>query len=156
YLPEHLWDKIKACYHACRAHMDQVAPEEYGPQKIDPLLLRFDAIQGQAQDLLRGYLEADMGLRKDDPVLKFCNIISEFSEASIQTGEEFIFTRTPEPEGAKLKVTCCDASKKLAERHADFANIVAFSATLKPFNFHLQTLGFDAEATYTAEFQSPF
>jgi len=156
YLPEPLWDKIKACYHACAAHMDNLAPEESGPQKIDPLQLRFESIEAQAQDLLRGYLEADIGLRKDDPVLKFCNLISEFTAASLQSGDEFIFTRTPEPAGAKLKVTCCDSSKKLTERHADFANIVAFSATLKPFQFHLRTLGFDEHATYTAEYHSPF
>ena len=80
----------------------------------------------------------------------------EFASACVQVGDEFIFTRTPEPNGALLRVTCCDASKKLTERYEEFANVVAFSATLKPFPFHLQTLGMDPLTTFTAEFKSPF
>lgn len=156
FLPEELWQRIKSCYHAGRAQMENLAAGSRGPRRIEPTAIDFTAIQAEAQALLRGYLESDLKLRPQDPVLKFCNLIGDFDEASRQSGEEFIFTVTPEPEGAKLKVTCCDASRKLAERHAQFANVVAFSATLKPFDFHLKTLGFDPESTYTAEYQSPF
>jgi DNA excision repair protein ERCC-2 len=34
--------------------------------------------------------------------------------------------------------------------------VVAFSATLKPFDFHLRTLGLNPETTFTEEFKSPF
>lgn len=156
YLPEPLWDKCKSLYKSCESVMTTLAGENTAPAKLDVSELDLSFLEGQAQDLLRGYLDSDLGLRPNDPVLKLCNVISEFSAASLNSGEEFLFTITPSGIHSKLRITCCDASKHLSERYEEFANVVAFSATVKPFDFHLKTLGMDPETTLTEEFHSPF
>jgi DNA excision repair protein ERCC-2 len=55
-----------------------------------------------------------------------------------------------------LKILCADASWHLRERVRLLASMVAFSATLKPFDFHASLCGFSAELTPRCEFPSPF
>ncbi len=156
YLPEPLWDKIKALRNACAGTVRALAGENTRPAKLEMSELDLSYLEAQAQELLRGYLESDLGLKTGDPVLKFCNLISDFVSAAQSTGPEFLLTVTPLGEQSRLRITCCDASKHLAERYEEFANVVAFSATVKPFDFHLKTLGLDPQSASTAEFHSPF
>jgi DNA excision repair protein ERCC-2 len=153
YLPEPLWQKISRIFKMTKELFHQLAGElTTRPGKVEHVA--FDGIEGAAQDLLRGYLESGQGLRNQDPVLQFCNQISNFTEANAQMGDEFVRTLTPAT--GTLKITCFDASKQLNERYKEFANVVAFSATLRPFDFHLRTMGFDPVKAVTSEFQSPF
>jgi DNA excision repair protein ERCC-2 len=87
---------------------------------------------------------------------------SEFQQAMEFEGEEFFTTFTPGRHGGAaktggiLKITCCDASKWLTERYKEFSHVVAFSATLKPFDYYLKLLGLKSQDTEAAEFTSPF
>jgi DNA excision repair protein ERCC-2 len=155
FLPEPLWDKIRYIYNLCSEMFDELAAAlPRGPGKIEEHQLRLNAIEALGQELLRGYLDSGEGLRTNDPVLRFCNLISDFGAANIQIGDEFV--RTFNPQTRAVKITCFDSSKQLTERYKEFANVVAFSATLKPFDFHLRTLGMEAAHTATEEFHSPF
>src|SRR5256886_5241478 len=51
-----------------------------------------------------------------------------------------------------FKILCKDASRFLHERLQGFHSVVAMSATLTPFAFYQDVLGFPAERTFTAEF----
>ncbi|NJM10169.1 MAG: ATP-dependent DNA helicase [Bdellovibrionaceae bacterium] len=108
----------------------------------------------RSQELLAAYLSSGIELQKQDPVLAFCNAIANFAQSLANKGEEFFCTYTPE--GPSLKITCCDASSSLRESYAQFANTVAFSATIKPFDYYAKILGVDGEDLTTAEFLSPF
>lgn len=156
FLPDPLWTKLKALHTAVEDLLQRLSNGHTRPTRLRMSEPDLSFLEAQAQDLLRGYLESDLGLKAGDPVLKFCNLISDFAQASLQQGPEFLLTITPAGSRTRLRITCCDAAQHLAERYKEFANVVAFSATVKPFDFHLKTLGLDPSTTATAEFTSPF
>src|SRR5207247_9006207 len=71
-------------------------------------------------------------------------------------GDEFAHIYQHSPDNAIFKVLCKDASRFLHERLQGFHSVVAMSATLTPFAFYQDVLGFPTERTFTAEFPSPF
>ena len=121
------------------------------------------------QDLrLRGflsrYLESDAEILAKDPVLKLCFSWSSFAEtlemienSTEETKSRFFTTyRSYGADEVKLQVICCDASEFLKPRYEDYHNTVAFSATLKPFDFYSKLTGLQGESLKTVEFASPF
>ncbi len=111
---------------------------------------------GRAQELLARYLESSAQLQPNDAILTLCNLWSEFAQSYAGLGEEFFISFTPSPRGGVLKITCCDASEWLNEGYAKFANVTAFSATVKPFDYYSRLLGFHHRVSKHAEFTSPF
>lgn len=71
-------------------------------------------------------------------------------------GDEFAYVYHYTPGDSQFKVLCKDASRFLRERLQGFHSVVAMSATLTPFAFYQDVLGFPPERTLTAEFPSPF
>ena len=71
-------------------------------------------------------------------------------------GDEFSYIYQHSPDDALFKVLCKDASRFLHERLQGFHSVIAMSATLTPFDFYQDVLGFPADRTFTAEFPSPF
>jgi DNA excision repair protein ERCC-2 len=71
-------------------------------------------------------------------------------------GDEFAYIYSHTPDDSLFKVVCKDASRFLRERLQGFHSVVAMSATLTPFAFYQDVLGFPPERTLTAEFPSPF
>src|SRR5262249_37371743 len=71
-------------------------------------------------------------------------------------GDEFSYIYQHAPDESVFKILCKDASRFLHERLQGFHSVVAMSATLTPFAFSQDVLGFPAERTFTAEFPSPF
>lgn len=94
-----------------------------------------------------------------DPIAALVNYLSDFVDALAFEGDEFfhLYTRTRGKDGADevLKVVCCDASSKLKLAHKEFAHVVGFSATIKPFQYFLQLCGFEEDAS-CKEYLSPF
>ena len=68
-------------------------------------------------------------------------------------GEPHVITWIPP---GRLQITCADASEHLAARMAGLAGTVLFSATLKPFQYHLRLVGLEEREADTAEVPSPF
>ncbi|HXH75885.1 MAG TPA: ATP-dependent DNA helicase [Bacteriovoracaceae bacterium] len=62
----------------------------------------------------------------------------------------------PEVFGGTLKITCCDASELIREKYESYAHVVAFSATVKPFDFYSKLSGLNDEKLKVAEFFSPY
>ena len=126
------------------------------PVQIELDQERFGIFGARVSEFLARYLESPAHLQPGDMVLKFCNLWSNFIGALENVTEEFFCTFTPTPAGGMLKITCCDASEWLNEGYSAFTNVVAFSATVKPFDYYTKLLGLRHRALETAEFYSPF
>jgi DNA excision repair protein ERCC-2 len=127
-----------------QAHVVRMQPEDIGE------------LSSCAQELLSRYLASNHALRNQDPVVKIHQMVTQFAQALLVNGEEFFVSFTPQGDGGMLKYTCCDAANFLSETYDHFANVVAFSATLKPFEFYAKLMGLKSEKLVTAEFSSPF
>ncbi|WP_413576383.1 ATP-dependent DNA helicase [Bdellovibrio sp. HCB290] len=125
--------------------------------------INFDPVfelESRLREFLSEYLEADVEVQTQDGVLRLVNTWTEFAQALELQGPEFFQTyqknRIYGETNETLKVTCCDASAHLNEIYKSFKNVVAFSATLKPFAYSMKLLGFDEQSTKCLEFVSPF
>lgn len=129
---------------------------EGGPRKITIDPEPFAALEKKIRDFTLRYLESDVEIQPQDPVLRLSNIWSDFMAALEFTGPAFFQTYQRNYLGEMLKVTCCDASEHLKKVYKEFQNVVAFSATLKPFDYYQTLMGLTQPHTKTVEFTSPF
>ncbi|MGE5087088.1 MAG: ATP-dependent DNA helicase [Bacillota bacterium] len=117
-------------------------------------------LEKKVREFLAEYLEADIEVQPQDGVLRLANLWSDFAQAMELEGPEFFRTYQKNKiygeDNEILKVTCCDASAHLHEVYKSFKNVVAFSATLKPFSYSMKLLGFEDTSTECLEFISPF
>ena len=120
---------------------------------VPPDLLIFEE---KLRDLLSDYLESNLLIEQNDPILRLCNHWFNFTAALQFEGDAFFVTVNRTKTDTTLKITCCDASKQLKSAHDCFMNVVAFSATMKPFEYYAKLSGFDDTTTKTMEFSSPF
>lgn len=134
--------------------------EHSKPSKIDPPVDLFLEQDARLRAFLARYLDSDTEIRAGDVVMRLCFYWSEFTEALEFTGEpdhrEFFTTFHHHPTGGIVKITCCDASAMLRGRYEEYGQVVAFSATLKPFDYYARLSGLDPGSIQTAEFHSPF
>lgn len=131
--------------------------------EIEPPVESFMMQDVEVRQFLSAYLAADVEIPARDPVLRLAFDWSEFTgalEYVLRGNEEegaprrFFTTFTPNP--GTVKITCCDASAFLRESYKDYAQVAAFSATLKPFEYYAKLSGLEGEGLRTAEFVSPF
>jgi len=130
-----------------------------GPGRVDPPVAPFQAQEGRIAPLLARYLESSLEIGARDPLLGLARAWSEFS-ATLELvrsaqHQEFVTTWHP-AQGGTLRITCCDASRLLADSYAGYQQVVGFSATLKPFDYYARLSGLDPERVTTEEFGSPF
>lgn len=131
-------------------------------QVIDPPFEIFMNQDVELKSFLSTYLTSDVEIQARDVVMRLAFYWSEFTGAlefvradrAQDEAPRFFTTFTPNP--ATVKITCCDASPMLRENYKDYAQVVAFSATLKPFEFYSQLSGMKSEKLRTEEFVSPF
>ncbi|MFX0015417.1 MAG: ATP-dependent DNA helicase [Promethearchaeota archaeon] len=92
----------------------------------------------------------------DDPVLNFFYHFRDFVDTAVlaQGAEEFSILYYSH-EG-KIKILCKDASPFLQQRLKFFKSAIAISATLTPFPFYRDLLGFPVDKTVYERFPSPF
>ena len=130
------------------------------PLRIEPPAGLFLEQDARLRAFLSRYLESNVELGHRDVILRLCFYWAEFSERLEQVldpgREEFFTTFHPHTTGGTVRITCCDASAMLKDIYAEYQQVVAFSATLKPFEFYARLSGLDLETTRTAEFISPF
>lgn len=116
----------------------------------------FAELDKDIRDMAMQYLDSDTEILPQDPILRLMNMWSEFVNSLTLSGEEFFQTYQRNNFVEMLKITCCDASEHLKLAYKEFKNVVAFSATLKPFGYYQELLGFANEHTKQVEFPSPF
>lgn len=116
----------------------------------------FAELDKDIRDMTMQYLDSDVEILPQDPVLRLMNLWSDFVNSLTLSGEEFFQTYQRNNFSEMLKITCCDASEHLKLAYKEFKNVVAFSATLKPFSYYQELLGFADNKTKQVEFTSPF
>ena len=127
------------------------------PVTIRPPVREFVEQDEHLRSFLSTYLKSDVDIQPRDPVLRLSFYWSEFTDALefiVSGREEFFTTFNPNP--ATVTITCCDAAEMLKESYNNYEQVVAFSATLKPFEFYSQLAGLRKKELKTAEFISPF
>lgn len=124
---------------------------------LDPAA--FNDLDGRLRTFLTQYLESDVEILPRDPIMAMSFMLTSFAEllGEIHSEErsEF-FASYQHSHGGSLKLTCCDASQMLRPIYQRFEHTVAFSATLKPFDYYAALTGLSGDTLVTAEFSSPF
>lgn len=102
------------------------------------------------------YLESLTFPPAADPVLELHRTIDTFTSALDNAGADEFVSLYQSTAGGTIKLVCCDASEMLRESYRTVRSVVAFSATLKPFDYYADLMGFDTEKIGIKEFCSPF
>ena len=96
----------------------------------------------------------------DDPVMDVFLALTRFHRVLSLGGDEFVhLARRDRVEGESIKVFCRDASRFTGEVLKATSGVVAMSATLEPFEFYRDLLGFDPrphDRTRSPPLLSPF
>ncbi len=124
---------------------------------VAPKLNRFLSLDQELKAFLSSYLASDAEIHAGNPVMNLYFYWSSFVAAleyALGDPEKFFTLFSPHPPA--LRITCCDASDALNESYSEYAQRVAFSATLKPFEFYSRLMGLEPKKLKTAEFASPF
>ncbi len=93
----------------------------------------------------------------DDPVLDVFFALTKFHRVLSLAGDEFVYiAKRNGPDGDELRIFCRDASRFVGEILDGSASAIAMSATLEPFDFYRDLLGFDAHRTDELHVRSPY
>lgn len=131
--------------------------DNLSPVFVTPSLKAFQHQLEKINTLLSEYFELDLNITRGDPILSLYQYWLNFTKAleiiqEPEVKEAFFVWADGHQQG--LKITCCEASFFLKDIYKQFKQVVAFSATLKPFAYYSQMLGLANPET--REFLSPF
>jgi DNA excision repair protein ERCC-2 len=93
---------------------------------------------------------------EDDPLIDFYFKLVKFTNLLAEEGDELAHIIEKTNDGLKLKIFCKDPSRYLGRIFDSAHATVALSATLEPFDFYRQTLGFPRDRTAELSLPSPF
>jgi DNA excision repair protein ERCC-2 len=128
--------------------------------RIQPPAEPFLEQEAKIRSFLSRYLESDVEIRPRDVILRMSFYWAEFTGAleyvANPATKEFFTTFHSNPSGGIVRISCSDASQMLKPCYDDYEQVVAFSATLKPFEYYAKLSGLDPATTRTEEFRSPF
>jgi DNA excision repair protein ERCC-2 len=157
-LPREFRSEAKSLIDDCIRVIRACAPKDCTkPCQIQPPTQKFVEQDGQLRTFLSTYLKSNAEIEPGDVVMRLSFYWSEFTSALefVQSGRKEFFT-TFQPHPAAVKITCCDAAEMLKSSYENYSQVVAFSATLKPFDFYSRLTGLEGKQLKTAEFVSPF
>jgi DNA excision repair protein ERCC-2 len=93
----------------------------------------------------------------DDPVLDLFFTLTHFHRVLTLDGDEFVHIARRNRDGdGSIRIFCLDAARFVGEVIDESAGVVAMSATLEPFDFYRELLGFDRHRTDSLYVPSPF
>lgn len=135
--------------------------DEALPALQDLMVRRIARKASEPSDFSSGSGSGSSSGSGSDPLMAIVNYFNDFMDAVDYEGDEFfhLYTRNKMRDGSvdeALKVVCCDASAKLKLAHKEFEHVVAFSATIKPFDYFAQLSGLDDPDLSRREYTSPF
>jgi DNA excision repair protein ERCC-2 len=144
----------------CLDIVKSVSPKDGKGQIISPHGELFAAQSENLQAFLTRYLDSDVEIKARDVVLRLVFYWKEFTEIlmdlTINPSTEFFTSFIPGKKYGTIKITCCDASAMIRPMYQGFENVVAFSATLKPFEYYSKLSGLESPKLEKIEFQTPF
>ncbi|MCU0293596.1 MAG: ATP-dependent DNA helicase [Thermoanaerobaculaceae bacterium] len=132
-----------------------VRPTELDAQSLVEIRLGLDALLVPYFTFKRS---VELWLAKD-PVMDVSLTLSRLVGLLADGGKELVplAERVADPQGDEaVRVFCLDAGRFTGELLASSASTVAMSATLQPFEFYRDLMGFDPDRTDTLSLPSPF
>lgn len=140
--------------------LEGLRPKSGKSEIVKPSLEPFLLMEEDLRKFLSKYLDSTTEIKPRDVVLRLVFYWSAFTEVLGQVlaeeQKEFFISYQLGNKESSLKITCCDASKVLKTKYKSYENVVAFSATLKPFDYYSQLSGLSGQELSTQEFKSPF
>jgi DNA excision repair protein ERCC-2 len=130
-----------------------------GQTLVEPPLALFADLRQQLEALMVDYAiyrRRSGHVPGGDAVQDFYYAFQRLCDVLALGGEEFSYVYYHQADDAAFKILCKDASRFLHQRLAGFHSVIAMSATLTPFEFYQDVLGFPPERTFAVEFASPF
>ena len=144
----------------CLDILKSVSPKNGKGQIISPHGELFAAHSENLQAFLTRYLDSDVEIKARDVVLRLVFYWKEFTDIlmdlTVNPSTEFFTSFIPGKSQGTIKITCCDASAMIRPMYQDFENVIAFSATLKPFDYYSKLSGLESKKLEVVEFQTPF
>jgi DNA excision repair protein ERCC-2 len=129
------------------------APASFDPDTISDLRIAFD---GAMLSYFLYKREQELWIA-DDPILDLFFALTHFHRVLSLGGSEFVHLARRAPDGTiGLRIFCLDAARFVGEIIEESAGVVAMSATLEPFDFYRDLLGFDPHRTSSLYVPSPF
>ncbi len=155
-VPEFLFPLLERIFRILRSNYG-ISPSTHILESIDvpSFEVILQRLEEQIPDYLRFLFERNLHW-PNDPILRFYYHLRDFTEtaALAQHAEEFsIIYNSHEGE---VKLLCKDASPFLRDKINRFISVLAISATITPFSFYRDLLGFPVEKTIYKRFPSPF
>jgi DNA excision repair protein ERCC-2 len=154
-LVDELLEGIKGCVSSSLGEgPHNEGPADLDEERISDLRIAFD---GAVLSYFLYKREHEMWLAVD-PVLDTFFALTRFHRVLSLGGDEFVHIAERDPGGGseRLKIFCRDASRFVGEVLDGSASTIAMSATLEPFDFFRDLLGFDSHRTDELYVPSPF
>ncbi len=146
-----------ALLNLCLAAIKKHEPRSGSSQaKIELDLSAFQSVDERMTAYMSMYLQATPNPKSGDPIIALSREWSEFTALAGSPGDNCFATFKRDQNQSAVKITCCDASEQLKDCLKEFEHTIAFSATLKPFEYYRHLCGFTADKVQSVEFSSPF
>jgi DNA excision repair protein ERCC-2 len=156
-LPEFLPPQLERIFRSLQVEFDgQVTTHFVNDLDIKSFRKILENFEEDLPRYLRFLIEKSIH-RPNDPVLSFYYHLKDFIETAIiaQNSEEFSILYNTHV--SEIKILCKDASRFLNKRLKNsFRSAIAISATITPFPFYRDLLGFPIDKTIYGRFSSPF
>jgi len=140
--------------------LQDLRPKSGRSELIDLSIEPFLLVEDDLRKFLSKYLDSSVEIKPRDVVLRAVFYWSAFTEILGQVlgqdQSEFFISYQVTGRESSIKITCCDASGMLRSKYEAYENVIAFSATLKPFSYYSQLSGLKQNHLSTQEFLSPF
>jgi len=142
---------------AVDAAFDEQRGEEalasFDPDTISDLRIAFD---GAMLSYFLYKREQELWIA-DDPILDLFFTLTHFHRVLSLGGSEFVHLARRDADGTVgLRIFCLDAARFVGEIIEESAGVIAMSATLEPFDFYRDLLGFDPHRSSSLYVPSPF
>ena len=129
------------------------APASFDPHTISDLRI---ALDGAMLSYFLYKREKEQWIT-DDPILDLFFALTHFHRVLSLGGSEFVHLARRAADGTvSLRIFCLDAARFVGEIIEESAGVIAMSATLEPFDFYRDLLGFDPHRCSSLYVPSPF
>jgi DNA excision repair protein ERCC-2 len=143
----------------CLDTINAVTPDKVHTATLSINFEKFVSVNDELKAFLSSYLDSEVEIKARDVVLRMVFYWGEFTDILTELGPaptQFFITGQNDGKSRTIKITCCDASELIKDRYDNFHHVIAFSATLKPFDYYAQLAGLSGKELIQEEFLSPF
>lgn len=139
-----------------KSHKPMKTLNNRGDGEITIDKVQFLMLMAKVADISVRHMEGLLVPPLNDPLLELHRTLDSFISALSNAERPEFVSLYQGTAGGTLKLVCCDASDMLKDSYRAVRSVVGFSATLKPFQYYSDLMGFDSAKVSTKEFQSPF